>query len=88
MLLEPITDKILPSFRSALRNEILRFATAHYRLQKPFSYTEPEDTERLKESAAYSAAKLKNEPFYLEAEIISDIAANPLPWIDEIYDNL
>ena len=88
MLLEHVLENIQPSFRSALKNEILRFATAHLRLKKPFSKAEPEDIESLKRSASFSAAKLKNEPFYLSNDIISEIASNPQPWIDEIYDLL
>lgn len=88
MLLEPISKNIQPAFLPALRNEILRFANAHLRLRKPASKSEPEDTESLKESAAFSAAKLKNQPFFLSSEVIAEIAFNPQPWIDEIYDLL
>lgn len=88
MLLEPVCKNLEPPFRSALKNEILRFANAHLRMQKPYSKLEPEDFEKLKESAAFSAAKLKNQPFFLTTTVISDIAANPQSWIDEIYDYL
>jgi len=88
MLLEPVCNNVQPPFRSALKNEILRFANAHPRMQKPYSKLEPEDFEKLKESAAFSAARLKNQPFHISTDLISQIAANPEPWIDEIYDAL
>jgi hypothetical protein len=88
MLLDPISKNIQPSFRPALRNEILRFATAHLRLKRPLSKSEPEDIESLRRSASFSAAKLKNEPFCISNEVISEIASNPEPWINEIYDLL
>ncbi len=88
MLFEPIARKLSPNYRSALRNEVLRFASAHQRLQKPRVVSEPEDIEKLRAVAAESAAKLKNQPFHLNSQLIALIASNPTPWIDEIYDEL
>jgi hypothetical protein len=88
MLFKSLAGKISPAYRPALRNEVLRFASAHQRLQKSQISSEPEDIEKLRSVAAESAAKLKNQPFYLNSQQISLIASNPSPWIDEIYDEL
>jgi len=88
LLLDSVTKNLAPPHKNMLKREILRFASAHQRLQRPKLASEPEDTEKLRASAAESAANLKNQPFYLNSQVIALIASNPTPWIDEIYESL